>query len=367
MIGSRAHEVFDAGPAERVLARPRHLAREGRAAEAEDAYRSALAEQPSLDAGWIEWFELLSATGRWEAALALAREVATRGGRSALGLTLAGAALGGQGRHREGLLELERAIATDPDFAPVWHEVGRAAFRLGEHARALLALDRAFALDPGPETLFLRGQVLQSAGRYAAAEVAFESAAQSTASTEQQLAADDQIRITRRFASLAAGRPDQLSSAERWFAQHGGVPLSRPSEGMPPSDRAILDALINLVRISGWRFTELRGMDKWGGWADLAEALSLPLADAPLGSEAVPLVTAVRPLGASREWQDVLRSVHGTGRGLIFVLLQPPDDGAADIAGTMDGRLGAIPDPALSLLCARHPESRLKSRQLSPP
>jgi tetratricopeptide (TPR) repeat protein len=365
MIGSRAHAVFDAGPEERSLVRPRHLAQEGRGAEAEEAYRIALTEQPGLDAGWIEWFELLSHTGRWDAALDLAREVESKGGRSALARTLAGAALGGQGRYREGLLELEHAIATDPDFAPVWHEVGRAAFRLGEHARALLALDRAFALDPGPETLLLRGQVLLSAGRYAAAEVAFEGAAQSTSDIDDQLAADDQIRVTRRFAALSGRRPDLLSASERWFAEHGGVPLSRSSDGMPASDRVIMDALIELVRVSRWQFTELRRMDQWSGWADLAAALDLPVADGSLSTVAIPLVAAVRPPADSSEWQEVLRSVHGQGRGLVFVLIQPPDDPAADVAGTMAACSGAVTDPALALLCARHPEGRLRGRHLT--
>ncbi len=366
MIGSRAHEVFDAGPEERALARPRHLAREGRAAEAEMAYRAALTEQPGLDAGWIEWFQLLSVEQRWDAALELAREVQSRGGRSALALTLAGAALGGQGRHREGLIELERAIATDPDFAPVWFEIGRAAFRLGEYARALLALDRAFALDPGPETLYLRGEVLRSAGRYTAAEVAFEGAGQTAESPEQRLAADDQIRVTRRYAALSAGRPDQLGLAERWFADGGGVPLCRQGQSLPASDGEILDGFVRLARSSGWQFTELRRIDTWNGWADLAAALELPLASEPMEPGAVPLVVAVRPAGADEAWQQALRMVHGQGRGLIFVLIQPEGDTGADVAGTFEAMPASLPDPSLAQLCARHPESRLRGRVLAP-
>lgn len=366
MIGSRAHEVFDAGPEERALARPRHLAREGRGAEAEQAYRAALTEQPELDAGWIEWFQLLSVERRWDAALELAREVQNRGGRSALALTLAGAALGGQGRHREGLMELERAIATDPDFAPVWHEIGRAAFRLGEHARALLALDRAFALEPVPETLYLRGEVLRSAGRYTAAEVAFEGAGQTAESAEQRLAADDQIRVTRRYAALSAGRPEQLGVAERWFAEGGGVPLCRSGQGLPASDREILDEFVRLARSSGWQFSELRRIDPWNGWADLAAALELPLASGPLEPAAIPLVAAVRPAGAGEEWQQALRMVHGLGRGLIFLLIQPEGDTAADVVGTFEALAAARPDPALAQLCARHPECRLRGRVLAP-
>src|SRR5207244_568410 len=82
------------------------------------------------------------------------------------------------GRYRDALATLEQAVEFDPDLALVWHELGYAAFRLGDRNRALLALDRAFALEPHTETLRLRGRILRDAGRYQAAEVAYEGAAQ---------------------------------------------------------------------------------------------------------------------------------------------------------------------------------------------
>src|SRR5207249_6050794 len=86
-------------------------------------------------------------------------------------------------RYRDALATLEQALEFDPDLALVWHELGYAAFRLGDRNRALLALDRAFGLEPHTETLRLRGRILRDAGRYQAAEVAYEGAAQDRKST----------------------------------------------------------------------------------------------------------------------------------------------------------------------------------------
>src|SRR2546421_691447 len=109
----------------------------------------------------------------------------------------------------------ERAVEGGPGLALVWPELGYAAYRLGNPDRALLALDRAFALEPHTETLKLRGRILREAGRYAAAEVAFEAAAQAAEHREQREEAEREIATTRRYGFYAPRRPDQLSRAER--------------------------------------------------------------------------------------------------------------------------------------------------------
>src|SRR5439155_866194 len=115
----------------------------------------------------------------------------------------------------------EQAVEFDPDLGLVWHELGYAAYRLGDPNRALLALDRAFALEPHTETLRLRGRILRDAGRYQAAEVAYEGAAQAAEHREQRVAAEREIAATRRYAFYAPRRPDGLTPAERWFAETG--------------------------------------------------------------------------------------------------------------------------------------------------
>ncbi len=98
-------------------------------------------------------------------------------------------------------------------MAMVWHEAGYAAWRLGELSRALMALDRAFALEPHSGTLHLRGKVLRQAGRYLAAEVAFEGAAQAAEFVIQREAAEREIAITRRYAAFPGTKPETLSTA----------------------------------------------------------------------------------------------------------------------------------------------------------
>src|SRR2546426_560315 len=177
MRTTASYELFPDAPSERAMARARYLVREGRVADAEKAYRELLAEHPDLKPGWAECFELLRSQGRTEDALRLAEAARAQFGDSAFSLALKGAALIELTRYRDALATLEQAVEFDPDLALVWHELGYAAFRLGDRNRALLALDRAFALEPHTETLRLRGRILRDAGRYQAAEVAYEGAA----------------------------------------------------------------------------------------------------------------------------------------------------------------------------------------------
>src|SRR3989454_12833555 len=73
------------------------------------------------------------------------------------------------------------------------------------------------ALEPHTETLRLRGRILRDAGRYQAAEVAYEGVAQAAEHAEQRAAAEREIAATRRYAFYAPRRPDGLTPAERWF------------------------------------------------------------------------------------------------------------------------------------------------------
>src|SRR5436190_2100587 len=221
MRTTASYDLFPDAPSERAMARARWLAREGRVADAEDAYRGVLATHPDLKACWAEYFELLRRSGRRDDALQLAGRALAQFGATGFALALEGAALMELERIPDALASLERAAEADPDLALVWHELGVAAWKLGDGNRALLALDRAFALEPHTETLRLRGRILRAAGRYPAAEVAFEGAAQAAEHPEQREEAEREILATRRYAFYAPRRPDQLAAAEEWFAQTG--------------------------------------------------------------------------------------------------------------------------------------------------
>src|SRR3989442_3060097 len=253
MRTTASYDLFPDAPSERAMARARWLAREGRVADAEAAYRDVLATHPDLKPCWAEYFELLRRSGRGEDALRLAGRAFAQFGATGFALALEGAALMELERIPDALASLERAAEADPDLALVWHELGVAAWKLGDGNRALLALDRAFALEPHTETLRLRGRILRAAGRYPAAEVAFEGAAQAAEHPEQREEAERESATTRRYGFYAPRRPDQLSPAERWFADTGTVVLTPDAGPVAPSDAVLVKAFFEVARDSGWR------------------------------------------------------------------------------------------------------------------
>src|SRR5204862_7284992 len=101
MWTTASYELFPDAPSERVMARARYLAREGRVGGAEKAYRDVLAAHPDLKPCWAACFDLLRSHGRREEALHLAERARAQAGAPPPALTLKGAPL----------IELER----DPD------------------------------------------------------------------------------------------------------------------------------------------------------------------------------------------------------------------------------------------------------------
>src|SRR2546427_3701098 len=278
MRTTASYDLFPDAPSERAIARARWLAREGRIADAEQAYRGVLATHPDLKECWAECFELLRREHRAEDALRLAEGAVGHFGLTPFPLTLQGAALIELGRYREALAALEQALERDPDLALAWHELGLAAYRIGDPNRALLALDRAFGLEPHTETLRLRGRILRDAGRYQAAEVAFEGAAQAAEHREQRVAAEREIAATRRYAFYAPRRPDGLTPAERWFAETGTVVLASDDATAVPDDASLAAAFVDLARDSGWRFGQIVALGPTlPVWRTLADALGAPL------------------------------------------------------------------------------------------
>ena len=368
------YELFPDAPSERALARARWLAREGRVTEAADAYREVLASHPLLKPCWAEYFELLRRGGRAADALRVAEGAAAQFGESAFALTLKGAALTELGRYREALAVLDRAVESDPDLALVWHELGYAAYRLGDGNRALLALDRAFALEPHTETLRLRGRILRDAGRYQAAEVAFEGAAQAAEHGEQREEAEREIATTRRYGFYAPRRPDQLSPAERWFADTGTVVLTPDAGPVAPSDAVLVKAFFEVARDSGWRFGQVVALGPaLPAWEQLARSLNAPLvAPSAFDPEATPLVVAERPLGADANWAQLGAAVRQHGSGLTFVLEHPAEDPAeagTDVIGVLTDagqRHLRMPNPAHAMSEAQHPAARCAGRRLHP-
>lgn len=355
------------------MARARWLAGEGRAADAEAAYRDLLLLHPDFKLCWAEYFELLRGQGRSADALRVAEAAQTQFPDSAFALALTGAALIELDRYPEAIAVLERAVDSDPDLGLVWHELGLAAYRLGDRNRALLALDRAFALEPHTETLKLRGRVLRDAGRFAAAEVAFEGAAQAAEHDVQRAMAEREIHATRRYAAYAPRKPDELQAAERWFAETGAAVLAPLPGPVPPGDEALVHAFGELALDAGWHFGQVVAIGPtlpiWNLLADLVHAPLVTRAD--YAAARTPLVAAPRPLPPDAGWDEIVRAVGDAQAGLVFTLEHPdetePELVLADIIGVLTHggtRANAIPVVGRTLADVEHPASRLAGRRL---
>ena len=374
MRTTASFDLFPDARSERALARARWLAREGRVRDAESAYDELLTAKPDLKAGWAEYFELLRSSGRGDEALRLADRARAKFGETGFSFTLRGAALTELGRYMEALAELERAVEADPDLALVWHELGYAAYKLGDRNRALLALDRAFALEPHTDTLKLRGQILRDAGRYQAAEVAFEGAAQAAEHAEQRADAEREIATTRRYGSFAARRPEDLNPSERWFADTGSIVLASTPGPVAPSDETIVATFAEVAANSDWHFGQVILLGpEFPACNDLADRLGAPLVTpAALDQAVCPLVVGLRPLTGDRIWTGMVAKLTSQQIGLVFTMEHPSETPAAvtaDVIGVLtdDGqRRERAPNPAQALNEAENPAARLAGRRLRP-
>jgi tetratricopeptide (TPR) repeat protein len=342
--------------------------------DAQDAYDELLAGQPELKAGWAEYFELLRAGGKADDALQLADRARATFGETGFSFTLRGAALTELGRYPEALAELERAVEADPDLGLVWHELGYAAYKLGDKSRALLALDRAFALEPHTDTLKLRGQILREAGRYQAAEVAFEGAAQAAGHAEQRADAEREIATTRRYLFYAPRRPEDLTPAERWFADTGSVVLASTPGPVAPSDETLVATFAEVAANSDWHFGQVIPLGpEFPACTDLAERVGAPLVTpAALDPAACPLIVGLRPQPADAIWNEMVAKLTSQSIGLVLAIEHPADAQApitCDVVGVLtdDGtRRERAPNPVQAVSDARHPGARLAGRRLRP-
>jgi tetratricopeptide (TPR) repeat protein len=374
MRTTASYDLFPDARSERALARARWLAREGRIRDAQSAYDELLATKPELKACWAEYFELLRSGGLKDEALKLAERAGAVFGETGFSYTLRGAALTELGRYPEALAELEHAVEADPDFALVWHELGYAAYKIGDRNRALLALDRAFALEPHTDTLKLRGQVLRDAGRYQAAEVAFEGAAQAAEHDEQRLEAERQISATRRYASYAPRRPDDLTPSERWFADTGSILLASTPGPVAPSDGTIVATFAEVAAGADWHFGQVILLGpEFPASNDLAYRLGAPLVTpSAFDTAACPLIVALRPMLADKTWIGIVGRLADQATGLVLAMEHPAEEWlgtTADVVGVVTDagkRRERAPNPTQALGEAQHPGSRLAGRRLRP-
>jgi len=238
----------------------------------------------------------------------------------------------------------------------------------------LLALDRAFALEPHTDTLKLRGQVLREAGRYQAAEVAFEGAAQAAEHVEQRADAEREIATTRRYGLYAPRRPDDLTAAERWFADTGSVVLASTPGPVAPSDETIVATFAEVAANRDWHFGQLILLGpEFSASNDLADRIGAPLVTpSAFDPAACPLIVGLRPLVADKTWTDIVGRLAGESIGLVLALEHPAEAHppvTADVIGVLTDagkRRERAPNPVQAANDAQHPGARLAGRRLRP-
>ena len=374
MRTTSSFEIFPNEPSERSLAKARRFRQEGRVRESEQEYRRVMDRQPGLRASWTECFDLLRRSGQAEQALALAADAERTFSKEAFPIALRGAALIEQKRFPEALEALEVAVDRDPGLALTWHELGYAAHRIGEGSRALAALDRAFALEPHTETLTLRGRILRESGEFYAATVAFEAAMHSATHDGQRAEIQREVYVTQRLGDFAPRRPNELTRAERWFAEHGTVVLAAVDGdgGPPPTSGELLQAFVTLARDRDWSFGQVIGVGQDALWTTMADEFGLAV-DSPdqVNGERVPLILAERPPKDDLQWGSLVESVRDGGRGLIFVLWHPADETShADVVGGLEENGDPLPfriDSADALVMAQHPRATVADRDVVSP
>ncbi len=217
----------------------------------------------------------------------------------------------------------------------------------------------------------MRGRILRDAGRYQAAEVAYEGAAQAAEHAEQRVAAEREIAATRRYAFYAPRRPDGLTPAERWFAETGTVVLASDEATTVPDDASLAAAFVDLARDSRWRFGQIVALGPaLPVWRTMADALGASLVTRTgFDPSACPLVVAQRPQPADTGWSTVTSAVAEHATGLVFVLEHLPEPAATgtDVIGVLSDAAGRRPrqtNVAHALSEAQHPAGRLANRRL---
>lgn len=163
--------------AAQALERARGLARLGRTAEAEQAYRGILSREPACAPAAAALSRLLTATARAAEAEAVVRPFAQGPAPWPEALSARAAALKLLNRREESLADYRRAAELNPQSGVAAHNVASGLGDAGRDREAAAACERAFALGlDAPETWLVYGRALQGQRRYDEAERALAAA-----------------------------------------------------------------------------------------------------------------------------------------------------------------------------------------------
>ncbi|HVH08632.1 MAG TPA: hypothetical protein VM736_02450, partial [Gemmatimonadales bacterium] len=195
-------------------------------------------------------------------------------------------------------------------------------------------------------------------------------AAQAAEHPEQRRSAEREIAATRRYAFYAPRRPDELTPAERWFAETGTIVLASEPAVEAPDDATLGAAFLDLARDSGWRFGQVVTFGPaLPVWRSIADALRVPLVTRKgFDPGTCPLVVAQCAQPADTAWTTITGAVAEQETGLVFVLEQSERAQVeADVIGVLvdgGGRRHRRVNVAHALSEAQHPAGRMAGRRL---
>jgi len=153
------------------------LSQAGKHAEAEAAFRQALALDPQLGPSIVGLAELLIQLERHEDAVALVAPAAAQPNADIHVLTAYGVALQGLGRADDAIAAYQRAVTAEPGSAVAEYNLGMIFVDAQMFAEGEAAIRRAFAKHiSAPEAWLVLARALQGQGRISEAEDAFNEA-----------------------------------------------------------------------------------------------------------------------------------------------------------------------------------------------
>ncbi len=183
--------------------------------EAEEAYRAAVAADPTLAEGWLRLSEILVEQGRLEEALASLESLGRiRGGGPNLDYQV-GFVLSKMGRHEQAEGHLRTSLQQEPRNPNAWYVLGLNAQRQGEDEQAAGAFRSALEADPAyADAWFNLGNALARLGRPEEARQALERFAAVNEARERDAARQARLVALQRGAEmdLERGRPESAAS-----------------------------------------------------------------------------------------------------------------------------------------------------------
>ena len=232
---------------------------QGRAGEAEQAYRSVLLRQPDHGEALHGLGVLYMQTRRLEAAITTLRQAVTASGGAVTVRNNLGVALTAARRFAEAAAVYREALLLEPDCLPALVNLGKIASFLGDHAEAAHVLQQAVALAPERADLHaLLAAALAADGKTEAALVHFERAS--------ALAPDNaSVHGNRGTALSYLGRKAEAAEA---FAR---------AVALEPNNPAFRRAMLGIATVALGN-PHLEALEKMVSRLDPSEAIAVPFA-----------------------------------------------------------------------------------------